>query len=372
MPIEDFTTYTEADPGADVTVDSNTVSWDDLNCRNTDSYVYRDKGVGYYDGDFVNRFIIERGADIDNGAIVYHWVIANVKDDFQAFKDDDRDAAGIRVYYSTGSSSGIYLNLIEAGEQLQDGWAGSGIPAAGTPYYITVKRDDSAGANNTGRYTVRICTVAHYGEDGAVLQDTLSLDCSADCQFDFQYVYGLCSLNYGDNYYCDGYTEDMEATVWVRPTSHVDDGGEWTDETSAYDDEIIPTTYAYSGAEAPGGTSDYLEFYCDSIQCDRVRVWVDVDTAGDITETSFAVWWYADGGWHGGLPVYSDDFAAYTEVLIGSIKDVTGIMIRFGNSELNAENATGWIYDVALGKKLPVADVPLPVLLHHLRQQKIA
>ncbi|MHC4114003.1 MAG: hypothetical protein ACYSSL_01580 [Planctomycetota bacterium] len=216
MPIEDFTTYTEVDPGADITVDANTISWDDLDSRGTDSYVYYDKGAGFFDGDFSHTFLLLRGADIDTGASPFHWVLANDIDDYYSLIVDDKDAAGVKVYYG-GASSGIYLTLLEAGEEAQDGWSGVGKPAADTVYYMTVDRNDDGGVNGTGRYICYICTGNYYGESGSSLQDTLQLDSSAGCQFDFRYVYGVNTVNTGSSYYSDGYTEDLDLHIGPIP-----------------------------------------------------------------------------------------------------------------------------------------------------------
>jgi hypothetical protein len=368
MAIEDFTTYTEVDPGDDITIIPTKISWDDLNSRGGgSSYVCRDKGAAYFDGDFSHRFILQRISAV-TGATPYHWLLANAVNDFQTMKVADEDMAGIRIYYSGGPSGGIYLNLIEDGEQLQDGWSGSGYPPAGIDYYITVNRDDDGGANSTGQYVARICTVNYYGEPGAILQDTLQLDCSAGEQNDFRYVYGLANVNTGDTYLCDGYTENMTVTDWIRPTGYTDAGGNWTDETKAYDVEFPPVTFAYSVALEPLDPSVVLEFSHSSISCDAIRVWFDVDTAGDPEDATFYVHAYYSGGWQSvgaGITTYGE----YVELSLGSVQDVTGIRITFGNDAAEPD-AIGEIYDVAFGKA--GAGIGVPVIRHHLRQQKIA
>lgn len=51
MAIEDFTTYTEVDPNSHITIDSaaKITQWLD---RNEDAYLYKDKGVDHFPGDF--------------------------------------------------------------------------------------------------------------------------------------------------------------------------------------------------------------------------------------------------------------------------------------------------------------------------------
>lgn len=210
MATEDFTTYTEVDPGDDITRTSTTVSWStEFNSRGGgDSYVYYDKGANFFSGNFIHTFILRRNW-AQTGYTPYHWLLANIVDDYQGIKDASEDAVGVRVYYATGPSGGIYLNLVENGTQYQDGWSSSGYPPLDTDHYITVSRDDDGGVNGTGRYTVRICHDNYYGQPGADLKDTLQLDCSAGEQNDFRYIYGICNVNTGDTYCGQGSTRDL-------------------------------------------------------------------------------------------------------------------------------------------------------------------
>ena len=51
-PTEDFTTYTETDPGADITKTADRITFTALRTREDTFYVYKDKGVDHFNGNF--------------------------------------------------------------------------------------------------------------------------------------------------------------------------------------------------------------------------------------------------------------------------------------------------------------------------------
>lgn len=181
MAYEDFTTYTEFDEGSDITVDSATkVSWLALETRRNTGYVYKDKGVNHFNGDFTHKFEMQF-SNVGDTAHVSYWLLANAIGDFEALRVAGEDFYAFRLYDSTEE---LYLSIYENGSVTNDGWAPPG-PQASTTYYIEIVRDDDGGANNTGRLTAYIRTGSHSG----ALQDTLVVDCAAGEQNDFRYLY---------------------------------------------------------------------------------------------------------------------------------------------------------------------------------------
>jgi len=218
MAYEDFTTYTEFDEGSAVTVDSATkVSWASLKTRNETSYLYKDKGVNYFAGDFTHKFEIQF-SPMGDIAWSNHWMLSNTVGDTQDVMDASADAYALFSYDNTEA---IYLRLFESGSMVDDSWAAPG-PQSSTIYYIEIVRDDDGGANSTGRVTAYIRTGSHSG----VLRDTLVVDCSVGEQNNFRYIYGLATSDKNDfeEGLATGFTQNLdigEAVGWTGKISGV-------------------------------------------------------------------------------------------------------------------------------------------------------
>ena len=79
MAVEDFTTYTEVDPNSRITVSSTKVTWASVQ-RDEDAYVYKDKGVNYFDeNDLLKGTITSKGGRKDE---VYSDIIVKSGEPF--------------------------------------------------------------------------------------------------------------------------------------------------------------------------------------------------------------------------------------------------------------------------------------------------
>lgn len=203
MAYEDFTGFTEFDEGGDVTVDSATkVSWAVLRSRFETAYLYKDKGVDHFSGDFTHKFEVQFSGH--SGAIYSHyWMLANSIGDAKAIADAGGDALTFFLY---GSGEDFYLRIFENGGMGDDDYWNAGV--ASTTYYVEIVRDDDGGVNNTGRLTAYIRTGSHSG----ALQDTLIADCAAGEQNDFRYLYAVATYNDGGSsaYYSSGFTQNLD------------------------------------------------------------------------------------------------------------------------------------------------------------------
>jgi hypothetical protein len=191
--LEDFTTYTEVDENGEITVAANTITMAGTFQPKTEfAYVYDDKGVNHFSGDFTHRLKVN-ATTLGLGASTSVYSLANAIGDCK----DRRDAGEDGIHIWIGNWSGatrMYLVLDENGSSPSNDY---GAISTGTDYYLTIDRDDDGGVNSTGRYTLYICTTNYYGEAGASLVDTLICDSSAGEQNDFRYVYGLASYDDG-------------------------------------------------------------------------------------------------------------------------------------------------------------------------------
>lgn len=197
---EDFSNvaWVEVDEHNEITkTDADTITWVQLD-RDATSYVYKDFTASYFDGDLTARF----SCQFTNTymAIIGHFGLFNEVDHLNSIAGD-----GVSFkHYHDSTTSHFYLTVYENGGSTHDYWDA---PVAGITYYITVTRDDDGGANNTGQWNAYIRITNHAGE----LKDTLTLDCAAGEQNDFQYMYAVQSFDdvNGDRD-ADGFIDTLE------------------------------------------------------------------------------------------------------------------------------------------------------------------
>lgn len=205
MAYENFTTYTEVDTASKITVDSATkVSWLGIYTRtpSEDGYLYKDKGVDHFNGDFTHKFEMQF-VNAGNLSCPNYWMLANTIGDSGDICDAGGDAYTFFAYDDTES---IYLRIFENGSTVgDDSWATPG-PQASTTYFVEIVRDDDGGANSTGRLTAYIRTGSHTG----ALQDTLVADCSAGEQNDFRYIYAFATASVSLDGLATGFTQNLD------------------------------------------------------------------------------------------------------------------------------------------------------------------
>jgi len=196
MTLEDFIAdYTEVDDDGTMTVLQNSIAWVNTHIRDNlyNQRVFRDFGAAYFDGDFTCNFKVNF-TSATSGKTVYGaiWALGNVVNDMTVL--DLGDNLAVLAVKSSIDLWTLQLRIVENGVLRLDA---SATLSAGTDYYLAIIRDDDGGANGTGQMTVRICTVNYYGKAGAVLVDTLTLDCAAGEKNDFRYLYATNDYDAG-------------------------------------------------------------------------------------------------------------------------------------------------------------------------------
>ncbi len=93
MANENFTTYTEVDPNSRITKTSTKVTWAALD-RNETAYVYKDKGVDFFDGDFTHLLTVYM-TTLVNGSYVYAWALTNDLNSIRVIDNANGDALGV-------------------------------------------------------------------------------------------------------------------------------------------------------------------------------------------------------------------------------------------------------------------------------------
>jgi len=188
-PIEDFTTYTEVDPNAHISVTASAITGSDI-LRNEDAYVYDDKGASHF-GNF--EFLVTSHTDF-SGTDQYSEV-------WFAVVGDEVDGA-YNINYGLGMSwrrnSGPNYLTLRLSEQdnrseTHDNYTNRSYD---TDYYITVSRSGTT-------------AVALVYSDAArtVLIDTLTITClTTACQ----YIYGVQAYDSNTSYGWFGEVSDLD------------------------------------------------------------------------------------------------------------------------------------------------------------------
>ena len=211
MALEDFTTWVVGEEiGDPLTVTANSITWNDINRNQDDTFVYKDKGAGYFSGDFTHSFKFTTPAAVDaqDGAWVYAWVLTNSVNSPTEIDAANGDLQGFFFVNAAVDTPRFALDITEDGAQYLDN---SSTINFSTTYYIVIDRDDDGGVNNTGRLTAYITTGDYY--PGGTPFDTLTLDCDAGEQNDFRYIFATVPRGGTTSATTDGIVQDFNLAV---------------------------------------------------------------------------------------------------------------------------------------------------------------
>lgn len=210
MSVEDLTTYTEVDPGTYLSVTSSRSTFTNMT-QAIDAYVYKDKGVDHFDGNFEHLITVYQGQTENIGdPYVTHWCLANmVNDYYYIFLNADSLAIDVRSLHGSPPYITIQLRETVAGTRYSFTAHDESI---NTPYYLKIKRNEAVGT-----YGTIYCYI--YSDSGRTnLLATLSG--ALHEKEDFRYIYTTQSWNSGSsNSICDGYSENLdlqEAIGWTN------------------------------------------------------------------------------------------------------------------------------------------------------------
>lgn len=126
--------------------------------------------------------------------------------------------------------------------------------------------------------------------------------------------------------------------AWVSPTGHTDPDNAWSDEASAYDDDL--NTYASTFSVVY-----YLELSRAATSCSKVRLnALTADNVQGYINPDVDVDVYYNSAWHN---IHSGTITKQTwaEIDIGSTQTVTGVRVKFNQS---GDFLVGYLYEVAL------------------------
>jgi len=201
-PTEDFTSYTEVDTGGFLSQTADRSSWTGMHLA-SDAYLYDDKGVNHFNGDFEHLVTAMTNMTGDNCQVGF-WMLANDLGNWYTLEDGAKNALGIFFsrYVSYSIGFGITLGELDDGDGYVDRWTGG---TSGTVYYVTIKRDEDVGTYGT------IYVYVYSDSDRTTLLDTLSLGLNSNKK-DYRYIYGAMSNDWmgADNGQMTGYAEYLD------------------------------------------------------------------------------------------------------------------------------------------------------------------
>lgn len=201
---ENFLTYIELDPNSKIEVTSSKITFTNL-YRGTDAYVYYDKGVDYFDGDFIHYLTVcLTGSEGETQS--YVWGIANGVDDFHAL--GVAGGSWFAVYlYKGPTSQVIALQECDSGDVDVDQYAGI---VVGTPYYLKIVRDESVGDHG------RIYCYIYSDSARTNLVATLS-SLIGTSKKDFRYIYAINAYGAASTPNLSGYVENLSMIADITP-----------------------------------------------------------------------------------------------------------------------------------------------------------
>ena len=206
MSLEDYTTYTELDPNSRLTVAANKITAAALQ-TNTTAYVYDDKGVDFFDGDYTHYLNFEKTGGSGGAQDVFLWGISNV-------------VANGRTLFTTHLAHQIFmyattipiLRLMEnrGGTTAFDDSIGL---ALNTRYWLTITRDESIGSFGQLK-----CFI--YSDSArTILVDTLTVNLAS--KQNFRYAYGINADNYGGGDTWSGDVSDLDVGIAAEVAGNI-------------------------------------------------------------------------------------------------------------------------------------------------------
>lgn len=204
---EDYTTWEEVDGGNDITVIDDTITWVNLP-RSVESYVYKDYGVDYFDGNFQHNFTFQIDSSVAGSAVAV-WVLANDIDDFSGLKTNEK--SHLRIFTDNPSIPDevrLYIGEINGTDYYQ---SSSKVITEATPYYVTVSRNEAVGTYGT------IYCKFYTNDTRTNLVDTISLTLH-ESKKDFRYLYSLSASNSGYSYKTSGVVSNLTLAIAGEPT----------------------------------------------------------------------------------------------------------------------------------------------------------
>ncbi|KKN81722.1 hypothetical protein LCGC14_0316340 [marine sediment metagenome] len=200
MPeLQDFTTYIEVDPGADISKTAARITWASMP-NTVESYVYKDMTAGFFSGDFAFTMAINQSV-ATNGGRVGHWAVANAVDSRRGLFDANESYIVV-TSRQTASSPTNKIGILE-GDSGSEFLSSEIAIDKGTVYYLLITRDESAGTYGT-------MTLSVYTDEARTSLVGSVAHLLHSSKKDYRYLYGCQATEFGGGGLISGHTENMK------------------------------------------------------------------------------------------------------------------------------------------------------------------
>lgn len=199
---EDLTDYTEEDPNNYLSITSDRVSFNLFDTNATKTYLYKDFGIDYFNGDFTIDFDFNLTNLPGNYTFIAAVMLTNTIGDYRSVITANGQAI-VADFYEDGLIVSPRRQVREWDDVSQ--WISENSPAftIGTTYYASFIRDESAGGANGVLY---LKTYSDPERTNLVDTRTLTLNNKRDfrymmvCASDSGWEYGDPHSGYFENY----------------------------------------------------------------------------------------------------------------------------------------------------------------------------
>lgn len=296
---QDFTSFTEVDPNAELTIISSTrIKCDDGTCNDLD-YTYKNYGAGFF-GDFIHRVSSTATNWTLQPLKIMSFVAWSMSNGVGAPRHTDwrgaNDGLICGLYYYDNNSMRVYLKDIGVDSPDEDNYENDSKLVVGYKYHFEIER---SGPTLT-------CKV-YQDKDFSILLDTLAVSCATTT---YQY------LTIGPEYYSDanrahvwGLTEFLRFLNPAVPDEPGESGpsdgatnSEWPTSDLYIDipeSEGDVTVYFYDEygnliGQAEGEGGDTVTVPWNDLDCEETYGWYVVIDNGTSTATSI-LWYFTCG-----------------------------------------------------------------------------
>ncbi len=212
-PVENFEDYTEVDPNSRITVTATRCTFTALTPAE-EAWVYLDKGVDHFDGDFEHLLTVKETAHnvTNNYVTVGVWGLANTIASVWDIASASGSCLAVWHYNNIGNDYRLYLVEIYEGVFAGDAY---GDAVEGTVYYTKIKRDEAVGTYGT-LYQYIYSDAARTN-----LLDTTSIALHTSKK-DYRYIYGIQASDRDGTVSLSGYCENLDLQE-IPPSPNLND-----------------------------------------------------------------------------------------------------------------------------------------------------
>lgn len=207
--VEDFSTYTEVDPGTKISITSTKITVTTM-LDSDDARVYKDFGAGYFSADFEHLITVYQNSSTVTGLGNIVWGVSNITT--AEVVAEGTQGIYVRMYEETAGTASLFIRDHNGANSASDNNTALSL---NTPYYLKIKRDEAIGTYGTAYVYI-------YSDSGrTTLVDTLTITLSASSKLDYRYVYAYAGWgSEAGSYSWTGYTENLDLQE-VVPNTYV-------------------------------------------------------------------------------------------------------------------------------------------------------